>query len=314
MAVANAIPAVLVGVLDGSISGNAGTSTSLQQQTTFVMSGDVTAPSFTFNGITGGLTKTFNTSISPEFIVAKPAVESLTDPNKDYSLPSDQILLFRDSVSGLLRASRDTFVGDLGLPIGAILPFAGNNPPDGFLFCDGSEVLIAKYEALYNIIGGTYNGINPLLGTPGTTFRLPDLRGRFPLGRENMDNGEQVLTSLGVPVDGGGGTPPPSANRVISGGLGGVGGANEYTLSTSQLPNHQHNLQGNAGTQYYAARVSTGVPLDTGAFLGSGGNTPNQVQYLPNTGGITGVTGEPYGVVNPFATLNFIIRSGRSVF
>lgn len=304
----------IVGVLEGSISGNAGTATSLQQQTTFQLTGDVTAPSFTFNGVSGGLTKIFNTSISSEFIVSKPAIESLTPPNKDYSLSSDQILVFRDSVSGLLRASRDTFVGDLGLPIGAILPYAGANVPDGFLFCDGSEVLIAKYETLYNIIGGTYNGVVPLLGTPGTTFRLPDLRGRFVLGRENMDNGEQVLTALGTPVDGGGGTPAPGSNRVISGALGGVGGSNEYTLSTSQLPNHQHNLQGNAGTQYYASRVSTGVPLDTGSFLGAGGSTPNQVQYLPNSGGITGVTGEPYGVVNPFATLNFIIRSGRSAF
>lgn len=304
----------IIGVLEGSISGNSGTATSLQQQTTFQLTGDVTAPSFTFNGISGGLTKVFNTSISAEFIIAKPPIEGLTPPNKDYSLSSDQILVFRDSVSGLLRASRDTFVGDLGLPIGAILPYAGNNPPDGFLFCDGSEVLIAKYETLYNVIGGTYNGITPLLGTPNTTFRLPDLRGRFALGRENMDNGEQVLSILGTPVDGGGGTPAPGSNRVISGPISQTGGANEYTLSTSQLPNHQHNLQGNSGTQYYASRVSTGVPLDTGSFLGAGGSTPNQVQYLPNSGGITGVTGEPYGVVNPFITINYIIRSGRSIF
>lgn len=302
------------GVLVGSISGNAGTATSLQEQTTFSMTGDVNSPSFTFNGVSGGYTKTFATSISQEFISTKPAIESLTPPNFDYSVSSDQVLVYRDSVSGLLRASRDTFVGDLGLPIGAILPYAGINPPDGFLFCDGSEVLIAKYETLYNVIGSIYNGLAPLLGTPGSTFRLPDLRGRFVAGRENMDNGEQVLTSLGAPVDGGGGTPSPAEKRIVTGSLGNTGGLSEYNLSTSQLPNHEHNLRGSAGTQFYVGRVSTGVPLDTGGFLGAGGNTANQVQYLPSSGGITGVTGEPYGVANPFATINYIIRSGRSEF
>lgn len=301
------------GVLSGSISGNAGTATSLQQQTTFAMTGDITAPNFQFNGITGGLIKTYNTSISPAFITTKPRVEELTSPNKSYSESTDIFLVYRPSISGLLQISRDTLVGDLGLPLGAIIPFAGLNVPPGFLLCDGAEVLIAKYESLYNIIGSTYNGAAPLQGAVNTTFRLPDLRGRFPLGRDNMDNGEQVLNSLGVPIDGGGGNVD-RVEGVDADTLGGDGGSDEYILTTSNLPNHQHNLQGSSGTQYYAARVATGVPPDAGSFLGPGGNTPNQVQYLPSSGGITGLTNEPYPVMNPYLTINYIIRSGRSVF
>jgi microcystin-dependent protein len=303
------------GVLTGSISGNAGTATSLQQQTTFSITGDITSSSFQFNGIAGGTSKVFNTSISPLFISSKPRVETLISPEKNFSLNTDVVLIYRDSRSGLLQVSRDTFVGDLGVPIGAILPFAGSNVPTGFLLCDGTELLIEKYNQLYSIIGTTYNGSSPLQGASGSTFRLPDLRGRFPLGRDNMDNGEQVQSSTGAVVDGGGG----NADRIPGvepDTLGGTGGGSGYTLSVSNLPNHEHSMQGSTGQQYYAARVDTAVPLDSGAFLSTGGTTANRVQYLPSSGGIKtgGVTGQPYSVVNPFLTLNYIIRSGTPSF
>lgn len=301
------------GVLSGSISGNAGTATSLQQQTTFSISGDVSAPSFQFNGITGGLTKTFNTSISPEFITSKPRIEELVAPNKNFSQPSDTVLIFRSSLSGLYQVARDTFVGDLGIPFGAILPYAAPNPPPGFLLCDGSEVLRDKYEDLYNVIGNTYNGSAPLQGAVGSTFRLPDLRGRFPLGKDNMDNGEQILDTLGTPVDGGGGNAD-RVSGVDADTLGGSGGNNEYVLSTSNLPDHQHPLIGSAGTQFYATRVATGIPPDSGAIVGPGGTTPGQSQQLPRTGGVEGLTNQPYPVMNPYLTINYIIRSGRPAF
>lgn len=301
------------GVLSGSISGNAGTATSLQQQTTFSISGDVTAPSIQFNGITGGLSKTFNTSISPAFITSKPRIEELVAPNRNFIQSSDTVLIFRSSLSGLYQVSRDTLVGDLGIPIGAILPYAAPNPPPGFLFCDGSEVLRDKYEDLYNVIGDRYNGLAPLQGVPGSTFRLPDLRGRFPLGRDNMDNGEQILNILGTPVDGGGGNAD-RVSGVDADTLGGSGGNNQYILSTSNLPNHQHPLVGSAGTQFYATRVATGIPPDSGAVVGSGGTTPGQSQQLPRTGGVEGLTNQPYPVMNPYLAINFIIRSGRSAF
>ena len=113
--------------------------------------------------------------------------------------------------------------------------------------------------------------------------------------------------------DGGGGNVD-RVNGVDADTLGGSGGDSEYILSSSNLPNHQHNLQGSAGTQFFATRSATGVPPDSGSFLGVGGTTSGQAQYLPNTGGITGLTGEPYSVMNPFLVINYIIRSGRPTF
>jgi microcystin-dependent protein len=111
--------------------------------------------------------------------------------------------------------------------------------PSGGL-CDGAEVEIAKYQTLYDIIGTTYNGSTPLIGF--NTFRLPDLRGRFALGRDNMDNATTVPLSTGSYVDAGGG----AVNRVPgtkAQTLGGDAGQSSATLTLTNLPPHTHSLQ-----------------------------------------------------------------------
>jgi microcystin-dependent protein/cytoskeletal protein CcmA (bactofilin family) len=301
----------IVGTISGSISGNAGTATALQQQTTFSMTGDITAPSFSFNGAVGGTTKSFVTSISPSFISNARAISTLSLVEKPYSLRDDVVLVNRSTQSQLLKATRDEFVGDLGLPIGAILPYAGPNVPFGFLLCDGSEILISQYPALYQIIDKIYNGVIPLRGTD--TYRLPDLRGRFPLGKDNMDNGFQIAVG-NANQDAGGGNAD-RVDGVEADTLGAAAGNSQPLLNVSNLPNHEHDMRGSAGQRYFAVRADTSVPLDSGAFLGVGGTTANRLQYLPNSGGIRAdVTGQPYAVMNPFLTINYIIRAGAPEF
>jgi microcystin-dependent protein len=301
----------IVGTIVGSISGNAGTATALQQQTTFSMTGDITAPSFSFNGAVGGTTKSFVTSISPNFISNARSISTLSLVEKPFSLRDDVVLVNRSTQSRLLKATRDEFVGDLGLPIGAILPFAGPNIPFGFLLCDGSEILIAQYPALYQIIANIYNGVIPLRGVD--TYRIPDLRGRFPLGKDNMDNGFQIAVGNSNQDAGGG-----NADRV--GGieadtLGAAAGNSQPLLNVSNLPEHEHDMQGSAGQRYFAVRADTSVPLDSGAFLGIGGTTANRLQYLPSSGGVSSTElGQPYAVMNPFLTINYIIRAGAPEF
>jgi microcystin-dependent protein len=301
----------IVGTIAGSISGNAGTATALQQQTTFSMTGDITAPSFAFNGAVGGTTKSFVTSISPNFISNARSISTLSLVEKPYSLRDDVVLVNRSTQSRLLKATRDEFVGDLGLPIGAILPYAGPNIPFGFLLCDGSEILIAQYPSLYQIIATIYNGSVPLQGTD--TYRLPDLRGRFPLGKDNMDNGFQIAVGNSNQDAGGGNTD--RVGGVEADTLGAAAGNSRPLLTVSNLPNHEHDMRGSAGQRYFAVRADTSVPLDSGAFLGVGGTTANRLQYLPSSGGIrSDETGQPYAVMNPFLTINYIIRAGAPEF
>lgn len=61
------------------------------------------------------------------------------------------------------------------LPVGSIIAFAGVNPPDGYLLCDGAAVEKQGFPELYAVIGDTY-------GATDLTFNLPDLRDRFIQG------------------------------------------------------------------------------------------------------------------------------------
>jgi microcystin-dependent protein len=299
----------IVGPLQGNIIGNSTTATNLRFPTTFRMIGDVTAPSLIFDGQVGGTDKVFTTTLTAGLISSK------AEPSPNRSDKDDFILTFRSGV-GLQKQRRDIFISDLGVPIGAIMPFAGVNIPFGYLLCDGGEVEIAKYRDLYNVIGELYGTAS--LGAPGLTFVLPDLRGRFPLGKDNMDNGN-LVPIIGGFVDGGGG----DINRVGGGAadnLGGSGGASSNLLTRSNLPQHEHTMKGTlpgSEAQYYAIGPRTTSPTEGGgSFLGRGGTTPGQFQYLPTSGNIKDGSepNQPFSVMNPYLTINYIIRSGPASF
>ena len=70
--------------------------------------------------------------------------------------------------------------------IGEIRMFAGNVPPRGWFFCDGELLPIAKYPALFSILGTTYGGDGR------TSFALPRLSGSAP-GAEHSVSSPQPL-------------------------------------------------------------------------------------------------------------------------
>jgi microcystin-dependent protein len=301
------------GVLLGNIDGNAKTATSLQNPTTFQLTGDVISQAVTFDGQVGDYAKTFTTSLTSNIILSKP------EPPDGESQKGDYLLVFRPSesgsiFSGLIKQTRDNFVADLGLPIGAVFPYAGLIAPSGFLLCDGSEVQKAQFPDLYNIISDFYNGAAPLLGA--NTFRLPDLRGRNAMGRDNMDNALSVPLPSGGFTDAGGG----KANRVpdaAADSIAGSGGLSARSLTLANLPEHSHSLTTPSGSQFFAVRNDPAVSPP--ATTGPGGTATGQAQYLNDSGGIKkpslGFTfGQPIDTMNPYLTLNYIIRSGPPVF
>jgi microcystin-dependent protein len=80
-------------------------------------------------------------------------------------------------------ALQQILVGSV-IPPGTIQSFGGVDVPAGWLLCDGSTVSRSTYSALFDAIG-TANGE----GDSSTTFHLPDLRGRFLRGADNMGTG-----------------------------------------------------------------------------------------------------------------------------
>jgi microcystin-dependent protein len=300
------IAETIEGVLTGNIVGNASTATNLKFTTTFKMEGDVTAPNIQFDGQVGGNTKTFTTTLTSGLISSK------DEPFPNVSIKSDSVLVYRPS-TGLIRETRDVFVADLAVPIGAILPYAGAEAPYGYILCDGSELERTKYSDLFDVIGTTFNGTAPLNGV--NTFKVPDLRGRFPLGKDNMDNAFTVPNSTGGYIDAGGGNVDRVSGTAPD-NLGDGGGQSSNSLTISNLPDHEHNMKGSTGQQYFATRVDTAIPSDVGSFSDKGPTTVGQSQYIPSSGGIktAGSLGQEFSVMNPFLTLNYIIRSGPPAF
>ena len=61
--------------------------------------------------------------------------------------------------------------------VGSIIAFPGSTVPGGYLLCDGSAVSRTAYASLFAVIGTTYGA-----GDGATTFNLPNLTGRVPVG------------------------------------------------------------------------------------------------------------------------------------
>jgi microcystin-dependent protein len=289
------------GTFAGSLSGNiTGSAARLASPTVFSLTGDVTSNAVSFTGQSALGTAVFTTSINQSLVTSKTVA---TD-----SLTTDSLLVFRAG-SGLLQMSKQVLFNHVAtIPVGTILPYAGATPPTGYLFCDGSEVLIATYAVLYSVLGYTYKAAVLLQGA--ATFALPDLRGRFALGKDNMNNGLTVpyKDGSGLPVSAGGGT----ASRVtdITGStLGSASGTQGVTLTTSNLPDHKHNLS-SGSAQYYAGGLSGAAP-DPNAIPGLGLPASSTGSGLPNSGSvISSQSSVAVNVMNPYTTINYIIFTG----
>jgi microcystin-dependent protein len=75
------------------------------------------------------------------------------------------------------------------VPAGAVMPFAMNSAPAGWLAADGAAVSRSTYAALFSAIGTTYGA-----GDGSTTFALPDLRGYFVRGSGTNSDGTTAGT------------------------------------------------------------------------------------------------------------------------
>jgi microcystin-dependent protein len=298
------------GAFTGSLSGNiTGSAAKLASPTRFQIIGDVvTTSDVVFDGQLpqGGTTPSgyqrFFTTITKDVIDSKPLTTE--------SFLTDKLLVYREDSQSLRKVSKQTFIQNIPIvPVGAVFPYAGATPPNGYLLCDGSEVKIGDYSALFGIIGYTYKTPALLIGK--ASFALPDLRGRFALGKDNMDNGTTVPDkddpTVLVPAGGG------SANRVtdvVADTLGSGTNEGEFrTLETKNLPDHKHNLNsGNA--QYYAAGLPGAGP-DSAADPGLGMPNSSTGSGLRNSGNVISSTiGQPFNTMNPYLTINYIIFTG----
>lgn len=162
--------------------------------------------------------------------------------------------------------------------LGTIILFAGNFAPRGWAFCHGQILPIAQNTALFSILGTTYGGDGR------TTFALPDLRGRVPVGQGQ-----------------GPGLSPIQ--------LGERGGSSTVTLTQAQMPAHVHTATSTLPVSAANARVSSPV----GNVLAV---TPDEIYGPPSSAtDSTAVSttvdaaggSQPVSVMPPYLGMNYII-------
>ncbi|TPG40841.1 phage tail protein [Flavobacterium pectinovorum] len=159
--------------------------------------------------------------------------------------------------------------------------FGGNFAPRGWHFCDGTQISISLYDALFALIGTTYGGDGV------QTFNLPDLRGRIPVGAGQG----------------------PGLSNIL---LGQSAGSESVTMSTSQMPGHNHVGTATIAPPALAGPGTVGTPTDAilaglaGAYSSQPGDTSLKAETSAITLAITG-QGIPFSIIQPYLSTNYII-------
>ncbi len=151
--------------------------------------------------------------------------------------------------------------------VGEIRIFGGNFAPAGWMFCEGQLLPISENETLFQLIGTTYGGDGQ------DTFGLPDLRGRLPV---HQGNGFVLAQA---------------------------DGAEEVTLTVSQIPSHAHPL--------LAANAVGNDPNPQGNLLAESSAVSMYQSGAANAAMATSIAAvggsQPHTNFQPYLCLNFII-------
>lgn len=189
------------------------------------------------------------------------------------------------------------------VPVGTVSQTARATAPTGYLICDGSAVSRTTYSDLFAAIGTAYG-----VGDNSTTFNIPNLKGKVPVGR---DSSQTEFDTLGE-----------------------TGGAKTHQLTEAELPSHTHSM---AHTHTFSGTTSSdgahahntwnlytvaggGGAIMTGAPADGRGNATDvqgthSHSYSGTTSGSsatnTGSTGSgsAHNNLQPYVVLNYIIKT-----
>ncbi|MBI2240866.1 MAG: phage tail protein [Magnetospirillum gryphiswaldense] len=160
--------------------------------------------------------------------------------------------------------------------LGQISLFAFNNIPKGWALCNGAILQIQGNQALYSLLGTQFGGN----GT--TTFALPDLRGRVPMG-------QGLHASYGV--------------------IGTMAGAEAVTIDQTTCPIHNHDFQVNSspGTQVGSKDAIYAATTDISALMYAQPSSP-MVAMEPTMLAAAGAS-EAHQNMQPFQVLAYCIAT-----
>lgn len=158
-------------------------------------------------------------------------------------------------------------------PIGAITMWGVATPPRGWLICNGAEVSRTEYADLFAVIG-TYYGS----GNGSTTFNLPNLMGKVPVG---LDSTQTEFDTLGE-----------------------AGGEKTHQLTSPEMPEHIHLLTANDNI---SAAAGSGYYHLPSAIEGYAAGTAQTIFYNSTKTSIAGEN-QAHNNLQPYIVLNYIIK------
>lgn len=200
--------------------------------------------------------------------------------------------------------------GSLLLPTGMIIQHISDEAPYGWLVCDGRDVSINEYPRLYEVIGTRF-GVS---ADPNIHFRLPNFRGRVPVGYDATRNDREIAD---------------------------ISGAETHTLTEAEMPSHTHAGTTDSDGAHTHTYTDTGhthqfnmVEKDDGNFSNQIGQYPvgdaNKLNgddhYVNTQSSTTGITinsagehthtfttqstggGQPHNNMQPYLVVNYLIR------
>lgn len=173
-----------------------------------------------------------------------------------------------EQAAEVLQMTFASFVAQYPIvPTGSISPFAGGPlAPSGWLMCEGQEVRQSDYPELYTVVGDLYGS-----ATSGW-FRLPDFRGRSPVG-----TGQGQGLTLRQTAD--------------------SGGEENHTLTGDESPSHTHH-------------TLTHEHLPLMAQIGAGDPVPSPaIESQATSDGFGG--NQAHNNMQPFLVVPFIIFTGK---
>ena len=177
-------------------------------------------------------------------------------------------------------------------PVGVIELWAGDTAPTNFMFCQGQAVSRTTYAALFSVLGTKYG-----VGDGSTTFNLPNLKGRVPVG---LDTAQSEFNTLGK-----------------------TGGEKKHVLTEAEMPSHTHiqnahnhtqNAHGHSLNQsniWYnsggSANIASGSSTNRATANVAANNTTATNQATTATNQATGGD-EAHNNLQPYLVLNYIIK------
>lgn len=178
--------------------------------------------------------------------------------------------------------------------IGEIRMFAGNYAPRDWALCDGQELPIANYTALFSIIGYQYG----MVGDGRTWLKLPDLRGRVPI---HVGSGPDLTPRAIGDSSGGESTTLGIANLPAHNHPAGINGS--ATARASAEPGNRNTPVGNTWAPDAGNQSATYADADpTEAMRAGTFDLSTATVTVENTGG-----SQAFDHMPPFLVVNFII-------